>query len=138
MAPSSEVAQSASTSLLERTQNLWSEHKKAIIIGGSIGVAATALYCYATMSSSGRPPSDSADPEGSKKKKKRSQKKKAKVEDGDGPVIEEVTTAVDEGESSYLIASLITLLGAMCGASSHVCYTVSRLSAIARHISSAS
>lgn len=77
---------------------MWSEHKKAIVIGGSIGVAATALYCYATMTSSrSRPPSEAGDLEGGKKKKKKAQKKK-KADDGAGPIIEEVATAVDEGE----------------------------------------
>lgn len=103
MAPTSETAEAASTSLLERTQNLWSEHKQAIIIGGSIGVAATALYCYATMSSSGGPSGADSD----KKKKKRTQKKK-KGDDGSSPIIEEVATAVDEGKPlnfSLFIAS---------------------------------
>ena len=104
MAPTSETAEAASTSLLERTQNLWSEHKQAIIIGGSIGVAATALYCYATMSSS---KGTAGDADSEKKKKRKAQKKK-KADDGTGPIIEEVATAVDEGESSLLRLLLAT------------------------------
>lgn len=95
-----------STSLVQRCTDFVSEHKKAVILGtAAVAIAAGGAAYYA--STSRRPGGGDGDVEkgdsrkSKDKKKSKSSKKRKTVNDKDGPLLEERTAKVEEGDGKY-------------------------------------
>ncbi|CAL1702609.1 unnamed protein product [Somion occarium] len=87
-------ASESSAGVVDRVSSFVSEHKKAVIVGAAVAVAAVGAGVYFASTSRGGGAPDAE--KGERKKKKNKSKKRKAAKDADRPILEEIEPKVQE------------------------------------------